>query len=430
MRVSHMLTEALRLMVARKWDKYAFEPFRAAADVNFSALPPELGLYVHIPFCRSLCPFCPYNKTTYNKARAIRYYGALQKEFEIYLPFLTGKRISSIYIGGGTPNLMIGEITQFLERMRNQINFSGDVGIEIHPRGATATKLAEIKKAGINLISVGVQSYQAASLGFLERGYSPEESHRAVVNALNAGFESVDVDIMYNIPGQSEADIEKDLNTCLSYGVDQVSIYPLIVFPCTPLQEKIKSTGAHRFSEMEEYRIRKRLDKIAESHSYERTSIWTYGKKRAKRYTSVTRETFLGFGASATSLYDKYFYLNTFDVEEYIKTLDAGRIPISLVNTMSPREKQVFWLFWRCYDTVISRQRFRSLFGASLDKKFPLLVAAFKILGLARDHGETLQLTGLGSFCYHFVEKQYSIKYLNNLWDVSMRNPWPERLEL
>lgn len=424
-----MITEALRLMVAHKRDKYAFEPFRDTA-INFSALPPEFGIYLHIPFCRSLCPFCPYNKILYNKVLATRYYQALLKEFEIYHPFLKGKQICSIYIGGGTPYLMIEEITLLLEKFRGHLGFRGDVGMEIHPREATPNHLGAVKRAGINLISVGVQSFHSASLGFLERGYGSKDSHRAVENALDAGFDTVDVDLMYNIPGQSDTDIEKDLNACLSYGVDQVSIYPLIVFPFTPLQEKIKSSGAHRFSEMEEYKIQKKLDQVAANHGYERTSIWTYGKKGAKRYTSVTRETFLGLGASATSLYNQYFYLNTFDVEEYIKILDSGRIPISLVNTMSPREKQVFWLFWRCYDTVISRQRFRSLFGASLDKNFPLLVAGLKMLGFARDHGEVLKLTGLGSFCYHFVEKQYSIKYLNNLWDVSMRTPWPKRLEL
>ncbi|GBF32953.1 hypothetical protein DCCM_2050 [Desulfocucumis palustris] len=424
-----MITEALRLIIARKRDKYAFEQF-SASGIDFSALPEELGLYIHVPFCRSLCPFCPYNKTIYKKASAVRYYTALLKELDIYRPFLKGKQISSIYIGGGTPNLMLGEIAVLLGKIRSRLNVGGDTGMEIHPREATPTQLAEIKKAGINLISVGVQSFHQGSLEYLERGYAPEDSHRAVQSALQAGFDTVDVDIMYNIPGQSETDIEKDLKICLTYGVDQVSIYPLIVFPCTPLQEKIKSTGAHRFSELKEYKIQKRLDKIAANHGYERTSIWTYGRKEAKRYTSVTRETFLGLGASATSLYDKYFYLNTFDLEEYIKALESGRIPISLINTMSPREKQVFWLFWRCYDTVIPRQRFHSLFGASLDHKFPLLITGLKMLGLARDHGEMLKLTGLGAFCYHFVEKQYSIKYLNTLWNASMRNPWPKRLEL
>lgn len=424
-----MITDVLRMLIAHKRDKYSFEPFMTS-EVDFSALPEELGLYIHIPFCRSICPYCPYNKTIYNKATAARYYGALLKEYQLYRPFLKGKQISSIYFGGGTPSLMFGEITPLLEAIRSQLNFRGDVGIEIHPREATGNNLAAVKKSGVNLVSVGVQSFHSGSLDFLERGYVPQESHRAVINALSAGFDTVDVDLIYNIPGQTKEDIEKDFQTCLSYGVNQISMYPLIVFRCTPLQKKIKSSGVRRLSELDEYKIQKRIAIIAADHGYERTSIWTYGKKGAKRYTSVTRETFLGLGASATSLYDKYFYLNTFDVEEYIKAMDLGRMPISLVNTMSPREKQVFWLFWRCYDTVIPRQRFSSLFGSSLDQKFPLLIAGLKMLGLARDDGEMLKLTGLGSFCYHFVEKQYSVNYLNSLWDASTRSPWPERLEL
>jgi len=415
--------------VAFKRNKYAFEPFQTGA-VNFFDLPDELGLYIHIPFCRSLCPFCPYYKILYKKNLADRYYAALLKELEVYRPFLKGKYISSIYIGGGTPTLLINEINHMLRIIRNQLDFTGDAGIEVHPREAKPDNLAAIRKAGINLVSVGVQSFHSHSLGFLERGYNSEESHEAVMNALNAGFGTVDVDLMYNIPGQSEKDIEKDLSTCLSYGVQQVSVYPLIVFPLASLQEKIKSTGAHRFNELEEYKLQKKMDRIALDFGYERTSIWTYGRKEAKRYTSVTREAFLGLGASAASLYNKYFYLNTFNVEEYINALTSGRVPISLVNYMSPREKQVFWLFWRCYDTVISRSRFRELFKASLDKKFPLLVAGLKALRLAEDQEEALALTGLGAFVYHFIEKQYSIKYLNNLWAAGMRDPWPERQEL
>ncbi|MDR3600159.1 MAG: coproporphyrinogen III oxidase family protein, partial [Desulfosporosinus sp.] len=142
------------------------------------------------------------------------------------------------------------------------------------------------------------------------------------------------------------------------------------------------------------------------------------------------RERFLGLGASATSLYSMYFYLNTFDVEEYIKAIENGRKPISLVNHMNDREQQVFWLFWRCYDMSISRKRFSELFGKSLNKEFRSMVSGLKILGLAKEQGGDLRLTQLGSFCYHFVEKQYSLRYLNNLWDASRQEPWPKRLEL
>ena len=424
-----MITEALRLLVAHKRDRYTFSPYHRG-DIDFDRLPEEIGLYLHVPFCRSLCPFCPYNKTLYSQRSAKRYFTALLRELDMYLPILNGKTINSVYIGGGTPTLMIGELKVFLERLREATGFCGDVGIEVHPLEATPENLTAIKEAGINLVSVGVQTFAAKSLQFLERGYGSEESHRAVRNAVKAGFDTVDVDLMYNIPGQTEQDMRKDLMTCLDYGVDQISNYPLIVFPLTPLGEKIKSAGLHRYSEIAEYGLQQMLDSTAANNGYVRTSIWTYGKKAAKRYTSVTRETFLGLGASATSLYADYFYVNTFNVEQYIRAVESGRMPISLVNHMNEREKQVFWLFWRCYDTVISRQGFRNMFGQPLDKKFPLLTSGLKVLGLAWDSGEALRLTSLGSFCYHFVEKQYSLRYLNKLWSVSMSSPWPERLEL
>ena len=424
-----MLPELLKLIVAHKWEKYVFRPYREG-DVSFALIPEELGLYIHVPFCQKLCQFCPYNKTLYRFEQADWYCKALFQEFGLYKPFLQGKKIGSIYFGGGTPTLMVNQLAELLDKLRKDMDFSGDVGIEVHPREGTEEKFQEIRKAGINLVSIGVQSFSSEALDFLEREYGVEECHQAVKRTMQAGFTTVDVDLMYNIPGQTITDMERDLHICLSYGVDQVSMYPLIVFPLTPLQASIKASGRHRFGEFQEYGIQKKLDRVAQEYGYQRTSIWTYGKKGVKLYTSVTRERFLGLGASATSLYSKYFYLNTFDVEEYIKALENGKSPISLVNHMSDREQQVFWLFWRCYDTSISRQRFGELFGKSLDKEFRLMVSGLKILGLASEQGDNLKLTQLGSFCYHFVEKQYSLRYLNNLWDASMQEPWPKRLAL
>ncbi|MDQ7093261.1 coproporphyrinogen-III oxidase family protein [Desulfosporosinus sp. PR] len=424
-----MLTQLLKLIVAHKWGKYVFEPYREG-DIDFTLVPEELGLYIHVPFCQKICHFCPYNRTLYKLEQAERYCKALLKELGLHKPFLQGKKIDSIYFGGGTPTLIADQLTELLDKLRMDINFSGDVGIEVHPREGVKEKFQELRKTGINQVSIGVQSFNSEALNFLERGYGAEECHQAVQLAMQAGFTTVDVDLMYNIPGQTIAGMERDLHLCMSYGVDQISMYPLIVFPLTPLQDCIKASGRHRFGEFQEFGIQKRLDRLAREYGYQRTSIWTYAKKGAKRYTSVTRERFLGLGASAASLYSKYFYLNTFNVAEYIEALENGRTSISLVNQMSDREQQVFWLFWRCYDTNISRQRFSELFGKSLDKEFRLMVSGLKTLGLAKDQEDDLKLTQLGSFCYHFVEKQYSLRYLNNLWDASRQEPWPKRLEL
>jgi len=144
----------------------------------------------------------------------------------------------------------------------------------------------------------------------------------------------------------------------------------------------------------------------------------------------VTRESFVGFGVSATSHFDKYFYLNTFNVEAYITRLATGRLPINLVNVMTPREKMIFWLFWRCYDTVIDTRRFKELFGVDFSEEFPFIDRFLQSSGLARREGHRLKLTQTGSYLYHLVEKQYSLTYLNKMWSACMENQWLEKFAL
>ncbi len=115
------------------------------------------------------------------------------------------------------------------------------------------------------------------------------------------------------------------------------------------------------------------IDEVSRKNGYKRSSVWTYGKDGGNRYTSVTRESFVGIGAGASSLIDGYFYLNTFSVGEYIKALGKGKLPINMVNRMSKREKMIFRVFWRCYDGVIDGNSLHS-FITQVWKKNSLFV--------------------------------------------------------
>lgn len=423
-----MLTNILRQAIAQKKEPFLFQPYRQ--QVDFTAIPDSVGLYIHIPFCQSLCPYCPYNKTLYDKDLAGQYKNSLLRELGLLQEHLSKKLITSIYIGGGTPTLMLPELAEVLAWIRTHLTFSGDVGIEVYPTGLDQEKFVLLQEMGVNLISLGVQTFNDEHLRFLGRRYRGSEARAAVELVKKAGFDCVDVDIMFNLPNQAVSLMAEDIRTCYSEGIEQLSIYPLIIFPMTNLQQKIKGDRMHTFNSLQEYGLLKRIEEISTEWGYEKTSVWTYGKKGSKRYTSVTRESFVGIGAGASSLFGSYFYLNTFEVEEYIRRLGEGHLPINLVNTMSEREKMVFWLFWRCYETAIDTKRFAELFGRDLRKEFPLLTKFLQCSGLARQNGRMLELTRMGTYLYHLVEKQYSLTYLNDMWDACMKTPWPEKIAL
>ncbi|WP_027622977.1 coproporphyrinogen-III oxidase family protein [Clostridium lundense] len=435
-----MITDIFRQYILKKKNKFIFTSYENNM-IDFNKIDKDTGLYIHIPFCRSICPYCPYNKVVYEKDKAEKYKNALLEEINIYKEYLKNKNISSVYIGGGTPTLLIDEIKEILDFIREEFCFDGDVGIEVYPTEVTEELLNKIKLAGVNLISLGVQTFNDEKLKFLGRRYAAKDAQEALEKIIKFNFKCVDVDIMTNIPEQTIQQIEHDLRKVYSYNIHQLSIYPLIIFPMTPMNKIIKEKKLSRFSEFKERKILKLIDDVSKEYGYKRSSVWTYGKKENNRYTSVTRESFIGIGAGASSLFSKYFYLNTFDVDEYIKVLtrdlhgdgyeiDSKKLPINIVNIMTDREKMIFWIFWRCYDGIIDKDKFYQLFNKDMEKEFKLLFNMLKILRMCEKRENEIILTELGRFAYHYVEKQYSIYYLNYLWGESMKNPWIKRLEL
>lgn len=424
-----MLTDFLRRTILGKKGKFIFKGYNEGL-IDFSHIEDPAGLYIHIPFCKTICPYCPYNKVVYETGKAKQYKEALIKELALYNEHLQGRQITSIYIGGGTPALLIEELEEVTRFIKDSFNFNGEIGIELYPADVDEKLLNRLKKAGIELVSIGVQTFNNGLLRFLGRRYGEEEVDKALFLLTNYGFKCIDVDIMTNLPGQTIEQIKYDIKRSYDYEIDQLSVYPLIVFPMTHMGKVIKQNGLSRFNGLQEFKILSMIDEISEEYGYKRSSVWTYGKDTGNRYTSVTRENFIGFGAGASSLYGNYFYLNTFNVDEYINAVNQGKKPINVVSLLTEKEKMIFWIFWRCYDGVIDQERFEALFNKDMKKEFRLLFTALKLFGMTKDCENKVVLTNLGRYAYHFVEKQYSIHYLNHLWQKSLELPWLEEVRL
>ena len=130
---------------------------------------------------------------------------------------------------------MAEEMKEVLGFVKNNFDFKGDIGIEVHPAEANSKLFDSLKEMGVNLISLGVQTFNDKILDFLGRGYNSGEADKALSIIKNYGFKCVDVDIMTNLPGQTMEDIEYDISRAYSYDIDQLSVYPLIVFPMTKM---------------------------------------------------------------------------------------------------------------------------------------------------------------------------------------------------
>nr|WP_216859713.1 radical SAM family heme chaperone HemW [Polynucleobacter sp. UB-Tiil-W10] len=202
---------------------------------------PPLALYIHFPWCEKKCPYCDFNshqiKEGMNKAGfdEARYIKALIADLETELPNIWGRQVHSIFIGGGTPSLLSAEgMDQLLCAIRARVNLEPDAEItmEANPGSVEAEKLAGFAKAGINRVSLGIQSFQDEQLKALGRIHNGAEAKRAIEIAMQH-FKSVNLDLMYGLPKQSLEAAKADVEMALSFKTPHLSFYNLTLEPNT-----------------------------------------------------------------------------------------------------------------------------------------------------------------------------------------------------
>jgi oxygen-independent coproporphyrinogen-3 oxidase len=205
------------------------------AKVNLKALPP-LALYAHIPWCARKCPYCDFNSHERQGALPEKEYVArLMLDIESVLPSVWGRRILSVFIGGGTPSLFSPEAIDALlsgVRARLPLEPLAEITLEANPGTVEAARFRGFRDAGVNRISIGVQSFDARMLAALGRIHGPRDAHSAI-EAARASFENINIDLMYGLPGQTLAMARADIEEAASTGVPHVSAYQLTIEPNT-----------------------------------------------------------------------------------------------------------------------------------------------------------------------------------------------------
>ncbi len=201
--------------------------------------PPPLALYVHWPWCVRKCPYCDFNSQEsgggIDQAVETAYLAALIGDLEAALPQIWNRPVVSVFIGGGTPSLMRGETVEALLaaiRMRVPLHPGAEITLEANPGTAEADKFAAFRAAGVNRLSIGVQSFDDAKLAALGRIHDGAEARRAIDMALR-NFERVNLDLMYALPGQTLAQAQQDIAAAIGSGVSHISAYHLTLEPNT-----------------------------------------------------------------------------------------------------------------------------------------------------------------------------------------------------
>jgi oxygen-independent coproporphyrinogen-3 oxidase len=391
----------------------------------------SIGLYLHIPFCRQICPYCPYNKTIYRREVARRYAEAVKAEIDLYAPLVGNRPVTSLYIGGGTPTTMLcSGLDGILEHLFAVFNMQCGVHMESHPNDLSRDNLRSISSLGVDHLSVGVEALQDHHLRTLRRPYSAEGVMAAIGRAVGNGFRCVNVDLMFALPGQTTAEVAAAGRMLVDAGVDQIAAYPMFRFPYTEMGSS-NGSGNHCIRNiLSRRRMLAILEGIFYGAGFQRSSVWAFTRPGVSRYCSVTVPLYIGLGASGGSYLRDVFYLNTFNVTEYIKRLEERTLPIALSLDLTAEMQMAGWLYWRIYETRFRKSEFDRRFGVAFDEVYGRIMRGLALLGFLQETEDEIILTDTGTYWLHVLQDLFSLDYVSLLWSTSQRVPWPETVTL
>src|ERR1035437_176190 len=270
--------------------------------VNFTALPP-LSLYIHVPWCVRKCPYCDFNS---HEARGAfpekEYVAALIRDLEMALPQIWGRKVYTVFFGGGTPSLLSGEsIAEILRQVRMLLPLSGDaeITLEANPGTVEANKFEAYRDAGVNRLSMGIQSFNDAHLQALGRIHSSDEARHAI-DIAQRHFDNINLDLMYALPEQTLDQALQDVKTALSFEPQHLSCYHLTLEPNTLFYRNPPSLPDDDASSD----MQQSIEALLAEHGYQHyeTSAFAQPKRRARHNLNYWQfGDYLGIGAGAHS---------------------------------------------------------------------------------------------------------------------------------
>ncbi|MFM7858920.1 MAG: radical SAM family heme chaperone HemW [Flammeovirgaceae bacterium] len=290
------------------------------------------GLYFHIPFCKQACHYCDFHFST-NRTLVNEMVNALAKEMALQKSYLGGEALETIYFGGGTPSLLSkNDVEQLVEMARNMFPVDNNVEItfEANPDDLTLKKLEELKSAGINRLSIGIQSFNDTVLKFFNRAHTVAQAEASVRNAQVTGFNNISVDLIYGIPGQTLDELKNDVSKFLQLNPQHISAYALTIEKNTVFGHRLKNGEFSTISEdssAEQFEYLMKEFNLAGYGQYEISNFCKPGFQSKHNTSYWQQKKYLGVGPSAHSYDGNSRQWNVSNNHLYLKSLLNDRVP-------------------------------------------------------------------------------------------------------
>lgn len=319
----------------------------------------KFGIYIHIPFCKKKCKYCDFISFCSNEKNINKYFNALTKEIQ---NSLINKKVSTIYIGGGTPSLVDSKyICQVLEILMNkfEIEENAEITIEVNPGTVDNKKLEDYKRAGINRLSIGLQSTHNRILDLIGRIHTFEEFKNTYEIARKIGFENINVDLMLAMPTQTESELLESLNEVISLNPKHISIYSLILEDGTELNRLVENGELELLDDKIERKMYWKTKSILEKNGYIHYEISNFAKKGFESKHNVScwnQDEYIGFGLASHSYINNKRFSNTNNFEEYVKNIEDNEseknIIVHELQDRQSKAKEYMMLGFRKIDGI------------------------------------------------------------------------------
>jgi oxygen-independent coproporphyrinogen-3 oxidase len=301
-----------------------------------------LGLYLHIPFCSSICNYCNFNRGLFESGLKDRYVAALEREIRAAG---RGESVDTVYFGGGTPSLLEpAEIGRLIQACRDAFGVIGgaEVTLETNPETSSVQRMDGFRGAGVNRVSFGVQSFRDSELKRLGRRHSADRAGAAFAEARAAGFDNISLDVMMWLPEQSTGNWSESVSRLIEVGPDHVSLYLLELYPNAPLKEEMARAGWSQAPDEDAAEMYlgglAALD-AAGYAQYEISNVCRPGRESRHNVKYWTDGAWLGLGCGAHSTRDGVRWKNVAPTGEYVARVMAGQ-PVAMdVRTLTSDER-------------------------------------------------------------------------------------------
>lgn len=364
------------------------------------------GIYIHIPFCHQICHYCDFNKVFFENQPVDEYIESINQELTtLKLNGTDFSQVETVFFGGGTPTALTAkQLERLLEIVHNHIDVSklSEFSTEANPDELTIDKLSVLKNAQVNRLSIGIQSFDPDLLKKIGRSHSPKQAIDVVENARKSGFDNISIDLIYALPGQTQAQWDATLDQALALELPHYSGYSLIIEPKTVFYNLMNKGRLPLPGEDEEtIMFSKLIDRMQQSglHQYEISNFSHVGKESIHNKIYWENDEYAGIGAGAHGYIDGIRYANIAPLKRYMEHTATGELPRIEINKVTAQESMEEEMFLGLRKTEgVSAKHFAEKFETTLDEKYGKVIQELIEKDLLVQQGDIVKLTHNGIF--------------------------------